>query len=82
MNRAELVAIVREELITAAPHQADEASETASFREDLGIDSLALLEFVARLEYRFSVAVPDEAWPQLTSIATVTDYFSDSLVAK
>ena len=36
--------------------------------------SLAVLELVARLEYRFGVAVPDEAWPRLTSIGAVADY--------
>ncbi|GAB2754445.1 hypothetical protein GCM10027020_03160 [Nocardioides salsibiostraticola] len=81
MNRTEMVAIVREELAVVAPDHREEVSETANFREDLGIDSLAILEFVARLEYRFNVAVPDDAWPQLVSIATTTDYFSDSLAA-
>ncbi len=81
MNRTEMVAIVREELIAVSPDQSDQVSETANLREDLGIDSLAILEFVARLEFRFSVAVPDDVWPQLTSIASTTDYFRDSLVA-
>jgi acyl carrier protein len=54
--------------------------EDASLRSDLQVDSLALLELVARLEYRFNTSVPDEDWPRLGSIGEIADYLLDSLV--
>ena len=80
MNKQEILAIVREQLAVAAPDVPADADETAEFRHDLEVDSLAILELVARLEYRFNVAVPDEDWPRLTSMAAVVDYIADSLV--
>ena len=40
-----------------------------------------MLEFVARLEYRFGLAVPDDAWPGLTSMDAVADFLETALVA-
>lgn len=80
MTRPSVLDIVREELAIAAPEVAPDAEESADLRHDLDVDSLATLELVARLEYRFSVSVPDDAWPQLTSIASIADYICTSLV--
>lgn len=80
MTRQSIVNIVREELAVAAPEVAPDAEESADLRHDLDVDSLATLELVARLEYRFSVSVPDEAWPQLCSVAAIADYIGASMV--
>jgi acyl carrier protein len=80
MNRQELISLVREELAVAAPDVPPDVMEDASLRSDLQVDSLALLELVARLEYRFNTSVPDEDWPRLGSIGEIADYLLDSLV--
>jgi acyl carrier protein len=80
VNRQELITAVREELATAAPDVPSDAAEDASLRSDLQVDSLAVLELVARLEYRFNTSVPDEDWPRLGSIGEIADYLADSLV--
>ncbi|ARZ66343.1 acyl carrier protein [Streptomyces sp. HU2014] len=41
--------------------------------EELGYDSLALLEAAVRIENEFGVQVPDEVIPQLTSPRDVLD---------
>ncbi len=79
MNRSDTVAAIREELAAAAPDVPPDADTAAHFRHDLDVDSLAILEMVARLEYRYRIAVPDEDWPRLTSIDAVADYL-DSVV--
>lgn len=81
MNRQELITAVREELAVAAPDLEADVPEDASLRSDLQVDSLAVLELVARLEYRFNASVPDEDWPRLGSIGEIADYLADSLVA-
>lgn len=80
MNKAEILVVVREELAVAAPDVPSDADPTAHFSHELGVDSLAVLEFVARLEYRYGIAVPDDAWPGLTSLDAVVDHLEQQLV--
>lgn len=72
--RAEVLDAVRAELAVAAPDVDAGADPTAHLRDDLDVDSLALLELVARLEHRYGVQVPDEDWTRLTSLDALTDY--------
>ncbi len=41
---------------------------------ELGVDSLDVVEFVARLEYRFQFVVPDNEWQQLATLDAIVDY--------
>jgi acyl carrier protein len=54
--------------ITGIPVQ--NIADTASYRQDLGLDSLAMLEIVVNAEYEFGVKLPDE---RLSEINTVND---------
>ena len=49
---------------------ADEIKEDSKFVEDLGADSLDVVELVMALEEKFDIEIPDES---AESIATVTD---------
>ena len=80
MNRSEILSDIREELAVAAPDVPRDAATDAHFGLDLEVDSLAVLEFVARLEYRYGIAVPDDAWPTLTSMDAVADFLQTALV--
>ncbi len=80
MNRPEILSAIREELAVAAPDVAPDADTAAHLGLDLEVDSLAVLEFVARLEYRLGIAVPDDAWPALTSMDAVADFLESALV--
>ena len=80
MNRSEILSDIREELAVAAPDVPADADPAAHFGLDLEVDSLAVLEFVARLEYRYGIAVPDDAWPTLTSMDAVADFLQTALV--
>lgn len=73
-DRTEILTAIREELAVAAPDTPADADPADHLRHDLGIDSLALLELVARLEYRYGIVVPDDAWPTLTSIDAIADH--------
>ncbi len=73
-SAADVLAIARAELAVAAPDVPADAPPDAHLKHDLDVDSLALLELVARLEYRFSVCVPDEDWPRLTSLSAIVGY--------
>ena len=51
-----------------------EWNDDSSFRAELGLDSLDLVEMVARLEQATGLFVPDEDIVKLTSIAATADY--------
>lgn len=53
--------------------EADKVTETASFIDDLGADSLDTVELVMAFEEEFSIEIPDDA---AESILTVKDAVS------
>ena len=53
---------------------AESVTETSSFKEDLGADSLDLFELVMALEDEYSVEIPAEDLEQLTTVGEVMNY--------
>jgi acyl carrier protein len=51
----------------------EEIKDVSHFRDDLGLDSLSMLELTVDLEYAFKIKVPEE---RLQSIRTVSDSIS------
>ena len=49
-------------------------SETTSFKEDLGADSLDLVEMVMAFEEAFEVEIPSEDLEQITTVGDVVKY--------
>lgn len=54
--------------------EADTISETSSFKEDLGADSLDLFELVMALEDEYSVEIPAEDLEKLATVGEVMSY--------
>ena len=52
----------------------DEITETTSFKEDLGADSLDLFELVTNLEEEYNIEIPAEELEKLTTVGKVIDY--------
>lgn len=51
-----------------------EVTPTASFVDDLGADSLDIVELVMALEEAFSIEVPDEDAEKLLTVKDVIEY--------
>ena len=51
-----------------------EVTENARFIEDLGADSLDLVELVMRFEEEFDIEIPDEDAEKLRTVQDVTKY--------
>lgn len=49
-------------------------NEKASFANDLGLDSLDVLETFMTLEKEFSVRIADEDMEKLTTVGSIIDY--------
>lgn len=52
-------------------------TEDASFKDDLGADSLDLFELVMSLEDEFGVEIPSEDLEQLTTVGDVIKYIEE-----
>ena len=51
-----------------------EVTETASFKEDLGADSLDLFELVMAMEEKYEVEIPSEDLEQLVTVGDAIKY--------
>jgi acyl carrier protein len=56
---------------------ADQVTDTASFIEDLGADSLDTVELVMAFEEEFGAEIPDEDAEKLTSVGGVISYLKE-----
>lgn len=52
----------------------DEVSMDSSFVDDLGADSLDVVEFIMALEEEFDIEIPDEAAEKVVTVADVVEY--------
>ncbi len=57
----------------------EEVIETASFTEDLGADSLDLVELVMAYEEEFGIDIPDEEVGQIKTVGDAVTYVSAKL---
>ena len=52
--------------------------ESASFKDDLGADSLDLFELVMSLEEEFGVKIPTEDLERINTVGDVIDYINNN----
>ncbi len=58
---------------------ADEINTSASFMDDLGADSLDLVELVMAFENEFGISIPDEDSAELITVQSAIDYVQSKL---
>ena len=62
---------------------ASEVTETASFTNDLGADSLDIVELIMDFEKTFDIEIPDEdASDKITTVGDAIKYIEDKVNAK
>ena len=54
----------------------EKVTETASFIDDLGADSLDTVELIMAFEEEFGAEIPDEEAEKLTSVGKVIEYLA------
>jgi len=54
--------------------EADKVTESASFVDDLGADSLDTVELVMAFEEAFGVEIPDDAAEKITTVKDAINY--------
>ncbi|MFD4636040.1 acyl carrier protein [Lentzea sp. NPDC058436] len=69
----------REVLTVVESFVRDISSETvevasAARLDDIGLDSLSIVDLLFKLERTFDVSIPDEALPTLTTVGALVEY--------
>ena len=59
----------------------DDVTAEASVIDDLGADSLDVVELVMALEEEFNLEIPDEEAEKITSVQNIFDYMASALQA-
>ena len=60
-----------------------EVTETASFQNDLGADSLDLVELIMDFEKKFGIVIPDDdAGDKITTVGDAIKYIEDKVNEK
>jgi len=70
MSTDEIRATIKKSIATITNINLEEITDTASYKDDLQLDSLSILEIAIDAEYQFQVKIPDEV---LSEIRTVDD---------
>lgn len=79
MTRAEVLAKLKEIIIDRLDVDEDQIKPEASFVEDLGADSLDIVELIMGIEEEFDIEIPDEDAEKLTSVGEAINYASEKL---
>ena len=71
---SEIEAKVKEIIVEQLGVDEDEVTLDASFTDDLGADSLDIVELVMALEEEFSIEIPDEEAETISRVREAVDY--------
>ena len=65
---------VRDIVVEQLGSEADEVTLEATFIDDLGADSLDIVELIMAFEEEFNVEIPDEAAEKIKTVQDVVNY--------
>ena len=66
------------ELIKEQLNYDGEVKAESNFKDDLGADSLDIVELIMALEEEFDMEIPDEDAEKIVSVSDVVDYIKDN----
>ncbi len=76
-NQEEITARVTALVVDHLGVDAAEVKPEASFIDDLGADSLDIVELVMAFEEEFGVEIPDDAAEKISTVADAVSYISE-----
>lgn len=79
MQSEEVMAKLKELVMDRLNVEEDQIKEDASFVEDLGADSLDIVELIMGIEEEFDVEIPDEDAEKLTNVGEALAYVKSKL---
>ena len=79
MTSEEIFDSVKEIIIEQLGVADNAVTMEASFIDDLGADSLDIVELIMALEEKFDTEIPDEDAEKIVTVGEVVDYIKDHL---
>lgn len=79
MQIEEVQAKLKEIVMDRLNAEEDQIKSEASFVEDLGADSLDIVELIMGIEEEFDIEIPDEDAEKLTTVGEAMDYVKSKL---
>lgn len=77
MSKDEILEKVKAIIVDQLSVEEEEVTLEASFIEDLGADSLDIVELIMALEEEFEIEVPDEDAEKLTTVGSAVTYIKE-----
>ena len=74
MNRDDVLSKVKSIISEELEMDINDIGDESSYTEDLGVDSLDMVDLVMALETAFSAEISDEQSAQLTTVDKTVDY--------
>jgi acyl carrier protein len=81
MSQADIFDKVKKVVVDQLDVKPDQVVPNASFVNDLGADSLDIVELVMALEEEFDIEIPDEAAEKILTVQEVVDYINSNVAA-
>jgi acyl carrier protein len=74
VKKEEVLSRLKEIIVDRLDVEEDQIVPEASFVEDLGADSLDIVELIMGIEEEFDIEIPDEDAEKLTSVGEAMNY--------
>ncbi len=78
MDHDELYEKVKAVIVDQLGVEEDDVNEDAAFVDDLGADSLDIVELVMALEEEFGVSIPDEQAEKIKTVGDAVDFITEN----
>ena len=78
MNQEEIFEKVKKIIVEQLGVAETSVTMEASFIDDLGADSLDIVELIMALEEEFDMEIPDEDAEKIDTVSDVVDYIKDN----
>ncbi|MFC0233753.1 acyl carrier protein [Vagococcus entomophilus] len=77
MSREEVFTKVKAIIVKHFDIAEDKVTEDVSIQEDLGADSISIMEFVLELEEEFGTEISDEDAEKIQTVGAAVNYIAD-----
>ena len=82
MNQEEIFDKVKETVVTCLGVSESDVTMESSFIDDLGADSLDIVDLIMNLEETFNIEIPDSDAEKVATVGDVVDYTNILVVIK
>ena len=79
MSSEEIFDKVKEIIVEQLGVAENDVNQEASFIDDLGADSLDIVELIMALEEEFDIEIPDADAEKVVTVGDVVDYIKDNV---